>query len=360
MKIKKKPVSKKLRLLVLILLALSFIASLYGIYFIYQKPATIERKTPTYSYEHKGNLTCKAPIKPNMVIKKPFWGPGETIYRKLMESFKVIFSYQYSGDKTAEIKGTYDIIATVEAKDMWKLDFELVPKTAFSEKGKNISITEKMTIDFDYFNDIVKKVEEQLGVGAGSPRLLIKANIDLEATSAQGTVKESIGPTMTLPVAGSTFTVEGELTDSKDGALYKTVPVPNPVKNKMAYAIALSFFSGLSLILFFFLTQNKVITDTARKQELDFWKKYGDRIVKVNDTLNPTDIINVNSMDDLIKIADETEKPIIYQDNVDPTFPPACYVFDGPTAYKHIRVVRDNIITSQTTKPSINDFSTSV
>lgn len=343
MQIKKKQLAGILRIPIIILLGTLFTASFYGLYYINQKPATIEKQIPTYNYEHKGDITYQAHIKPNMVFKETTLGPGKTIYSKLLESFNIYYSYQFEADKPAKLKGTYNITATLEAKDMWKLDFVLEPQTKFNETGKNFSFNKERPINLDYFKEIVKQVDDELGVSAREPKLIIKANINLEADNAEGTVKDSLAPTMIIPLTSGAFQVDGELSVNKNGSLSKTLPVPNPIKEKWVYALTLAVFLGMLLVLFLLLTQNKPVNADKRKNEIEFWKKYGDRMVKVTDELFPAEIISLNSMEDLVKVADELGKPIIYRDAINSKDTSSCYVFDGPTAYKYIMCDNEKI-----------------
>jgi len=336
MQLKKRQLAKKIRIPVILILIILLAASLYGSYYIYRQPPKIDKKIPAYKFAHKGNLTYHAKIKPNMVFKETTLGPGQTIYRKLLESFTARFSYQYEADKPAELQGTYSIIATLEAKDMWKLDFILEPRTGFSKKGEKISLTKERAIDIDYFQEILKQVNEELGVSARDPKLVIKANVNLKAATREGTIEKKLSPTMIIPLTAGVFQVDGELSVDKKGSIDKIVAVTNPIKKKWPYVLTLTIMLVIVLVAFITLTQNKHGIPLARKKEMEFWKKYGERMVKVNDELFPAKVITLNSMDDLVKVADELGKPFVYQEAV-PGSPPACYVFDGPIAYRFTR-----------------------
>lgn len=335
MQIKKKQLSRRARAAVIILLVLLFAASLGGVYYIHRAPAVLVKQVPVYNYGHEGIVTCKAHIRPNMVFQDTILGPGETIYTNLLESFSAICSYRFNADKPAELKGTYSVTATLDAKDMWSLDYVLVPQTRFSEKGKSFSFSREFPVDLAYFHEVLRQVNEQLGVNAREPKIIIKENVSIEAVTPEGTVKEELAPAMIIPVTTGAFEVEGGLPEQKSGALSKTVAAPNPLKDKLGWALISACVSGLLAALFAALTENKPFKEAGpRKKEAEFWRKHGERVVRAKGEVVPREAIFFGSMEDLVKVADELGRPIIYHEG-SPGAPPACSVFDGPTAYSY-------------------------
>ena len=69
------------------------------------------------------------------------------------------------------------------------------------------------------------------------------------------------------------------------------------------------------------------------------WKQNGERMVRLGkDFIMPDQLIPISlpSIEDLIKVADEACKPIIYQEIGLDHDVPACYVIDGLTVYQHM------------------------
>lgn len=341
MKLNKKCLNGKIRKPLILLFSLLFLGALYCLYYLYRQPADIVKEEPVYAYKHQGDIGFRAVIKPNTVFKETtIMDPGKTIYRGLMESFTATYAYQFRADQPAEIKGTYNVTATIEAKDMWKLDYVLVPQTAFSQSGKEVAFHNERTLDLAYFEQVIKLVDTELGVNAREPKLIVKTNINLEADTGEQVLKEQLAPTMIIPLTSGSFQVgEDGLTAKKEGSLTKKITAPNPIKGKTIYTQGAAIVLGALLICLILLTQNRPLIQDPRKSRQEFWrnfwKKYGDRIIKTNHEPNPAESISVNSMDDLVRVADELSKPIIYKEVFSANAPAACYVLDGPTAYKY-------------------------
>ncbi len=342
MKLNKKCLNSKIRIPVIILFSLLFLGALYGLYYLYQQPAVIVKDEPVYAYKHQGDIGFRAVIKPNSVFKETaITDPGKTVYRGLMESFTATYAYKFKADQPAEIKGTYNVTATLEAKDMWTLDYVLVPQTAFAQSGQEVGFKNERALDLAYFEQVIKQVNAELGVNAREPKLIVKTNINLEADTGEQVLKEQLAPVMTIPLTSGSFQVEGGgLTAKKEGSLTKKTMAPNPVRGKVIYTQGAAVVLGTVLMCLILLTKNSPLKPDPRKsrQEFwkEFWKKYGERIIKTNHEPNPAEFVSVSSMDDLVRVADESSKPIIYKEVPNACLPAAFYVLDGPTAYKYV------------------------
>lgn len=336
MTVKKRTLLKMIRLPIMILVAILLIASLSACYYLYRLPPTVEEKSPAYNYDHKGELSCRVPVKPNMVIKKEAFGPKETIYPNIAESFSVIYSYRYNGDKPAQIKGTYSLTAKLEAKDMWSLDFTLVPQTPFNSSGQTFNFNSAYPLDLAYFQNILKQVNEQLGINGRETNIIIKENINVEAVTPDGLVKESLAPTMTVPLSAGTYKVDGDLTAEKSGVIEKTILLPNPSRENILFAIILAVTTALALAFLVFLTSNKtVVFDPYEQEKKSIQQKYGERMVTIGAGLNLPHVIPLTSMDNLVKLADELGRPIIKEEPNDIEMQRYC-VIDSSTAYVYI------------------------
>lgn len=330
--------AKNLRAALLVVSGLLFAASLYGIYFMYHKPVLIEKSVPVYSYEQKGNLTYNVQLKPNDIYGTAV-GPGQTYFTKLVNSIDTNCSYRFTADKNAFMKVAYSIIATVDAPKMWKKDFILVPETVLNAQGKTISFNRDFQVDLAYFNAYLKAINEQLGSSAREPKLVIRADISLEAVTEEGTVREALIPTMIVPLSSGDFKIGGELSPLENGSFTKTRQIADPtIQRKRMISIITASVLGLLFMFFSFLTRSKQKEDN-QQQKIDWiWRMYGDHMVKVQEDVLMFDdflVIPLGSPEELVKVADELSKPVIYQAPDDPERLPALFVIDGLTAYKY-------------------------
>ena len=338
MVLKKKEISKKIRFTATVWLGFLFALSLVGLYLVYHAPATQEKEVSVYNYEHKGEIGYQALVRPSIINPQTMLGPGEPFFYTLLESLNTLHSYQFQGDKPALIKGTYSVVATLESKEMWQKDFILIPPTEFSAKGQNASIDMERPVNLAYFQALLEQIEDELGVSAREPKLTVKQNIHVEATTEDGTIKEQLSPTMIIPITTGAISVEGELSMPGRGSLTKTIIVPDrtmgTLQNNFVYLIFGAVFIGLAWLAFVILTINKVVITNKYQQEMDWIRKnHRERIVQVNGNIPAAARISLNSFGDLAKVADELSKPIVNQIPCERGEKQFYCVFDGPTAY---------------------------
>ncbi len=344
MQIKKKKLHKKTRMSLMVVLTLLLAFLSYGAYHVYRTPLEVEKSIPTYSYRHKGEMKYLVYLKPNSIFNETIQGPGKTYFSKMVDKIVVYLNYQFSADKDASLKCAYDVEAIIEAPEMWQKSYLLVPLTEIHEEGKIVSFQKEFPVNLAYFNDVLKSINEEVGISARSPVLKIKSNIYVRSTGEDGSVKDDLNPLLSIPLTTGDFSVGGELSPQKEGSLTKTEWITDPaiksMKISQLYSLATSALVLVILfILLLLLTENKVVAVDERKAIIDIvLKKYKERMVMVENEPAPAGnatVICLNSMEDLVKTADELGKIILYSNPVDTVMFPTYYVFDGLTVYKH-------------------------
>lgn len=335
-------IHKNTRIIILAVLCLLLAGSFYNLYRVYSEPSTVSKEVPVYSYQHQGKLDYQVQIKPNSVFNEKTLGPGESYYSNLVEAFDAHCSYSYTADQPAKLTASYMVVAVVEEPEVWAKEFPLVPKTVVEGEGKEISFSRPFSFNLENFEEFVNTVNRELGVYANNPQVTIEARINVAAETADGQVRDELTPSMVIPLGMSEFKIDGTIAPQEDGALKDSVLVPNPgLRGKKVIAALLAGVLMLLSILFVLRTESKKPVPVS---EIDcaidkLWKQNGERMVRLGkDFIMPDQLIPISlpSIEDLIKVADEACKPIIYQEIGLDHDVPACYVIDGLTVYQHM------------------------
>lgn len=347
MSFKKIRVAGRVRLAVMIILALLFAGALYHTCTVFRKPALVERKVAVLSYRQKGDLSYSVQIRPNSVFPEERLGPGGTYFTKVVKAIDADFSYLFKADRAAALKATYSVVATVDAPKMWQKEFTLVLPTEVAAKGDTLSITRPFTIDLPFYNDFLKAVSEELGATASEPRLVIKAPVEVKAVSPAGVVTDRLAPEMIIPLASGCFQVSGELSPVKRGELTALRKVADPSLGRRKKT-AVAFLAGAGMLLVFWPLVTgceRKKTDDGGKRELELLARTcGDRMVQVQAGFSLPDgvvAVPLNSPEDLVRVADELGKPVIFQP-CGPQGQPCYLVFDGITAYRYLIADRND------------------
>lgn len=320
-------INRSLKIALIIIIAMSICSISFLLYKELKYPVFEEEKVSLYEYNNKANINYTVFLKPNILYEEESLGEGNIYITEFIDHIKTSFNYDFSGEKEAEIKGDYEIAAVVEGyagegetyRTIWQKKFILLPKTSFDTKNKNFSIKEEIPLQLNVYNDFAKRVIENSRIGS-QVKLTVFMDVNLKAETDNGVIDEKMMPAMVMPLNASYFEILGNLAEEKPGKIEETKKIQLPVNRKNV--ITFSSIIGvliILLVLLIFVTKAIVITDSLEKNLKKIFKKHGDRLVALNNEIAVTyeNHSEVKSIEDLVKIADEIGKPIIYKHSSD-------------------------------------------
>lgn len=332
-------IGKKLRLFLVIILIGMLSATTYFTFKTIDSPGTEEKKVPLFTYNQQAKVDYSVQLLPNSLYTVSSLESGKAYITNYLDFISTSFAYIYKGERDADIKGVYNVIARVEAidiegkdkKNVWQRDFILQPNTNFAAKDTNININKKIPIKLVDYQLFAKKIAEESKFAPGEVQLKVLWNVNLELQTDKGPVKETLAPTMIIPLDSNYFEIGGELTKEKKGAIEETKEVQKQV-DKMSlitYSILTGLFAVLLIFLVFF-TKGKALPDPLQKKVNEIFKKYGERIAYIDGKISPdpNHAVYVKTIADLVRVADELSRPIMYKQVVDYGEIPAFYVLD--------------------------------
>ncbi|ADI02027.1 DUF5305 domain-containing protein [Syntrophothermus lipocalidus] len=354
MRINKIEIESKMRRVIIFTLSLLVVGA--GVYciFAWNRPDHVVEPRPVYSYSQEGKLSYNVILKANSVFPTTVMGPGKTYFAKLVQSIPVVYSYRFTGDKPASMEATYSMVAVVDAPKMWSKEFVLIPPTKVQAEGKELSFVKTIDLNLDTYNQFLKSVNQELGVSAREPRLVLKGEVLMKAVSSEGIINGSVNPRMVIPLTSGDFQISGSLTDSKPGTLKikeRVIDQGALVARKIS-VIALGFLV-LVLLGTVLLTSSRIkpVDEVTRSVQMII-KKFSDRLIKREDVLVlPQGVteIALSSVKELEAVADEISKPVIFGFDYK-----GVYVFcliDGRVAYTYRVVASEKAVPHQLSEP---------
>ena len=172
-------------------------------------------------------------------------------------------------------------------------------------------------LPFSQYYAYAEEIIEKTGFNPEILNLNVSYNVTLIANTPDGAVEEAASPKIVIPLKGKVFTVSGNLQDIKDGEItaVRQLAVPYFEEAKTGFGL----FAVL-LVLFLLITMQMTVAkeekNKAVRQKLSrILKKYQDRVVKCSEEipiLNQHNVLMVSSFEDMVKAADELERPILY------------------------------------------------
>ncbi|MTI66909.1 MAG: hypothetical protein FH753_09960 [Firmicutes bacterium] len=336
-------INKNIRKIIMIASIILIMITSFFLYREYKIKEYEEKKISLYSYNNKSIINYEVFLKPNVLYETESIGERHIYITEFVDYLNTIFTYDFKGEKEAEIKGNYEIVAVVEGytgegetyKSIWKKAFTLVSKKKFNVKDKKVSINQEVPIKFHEYNNFAKKVIEDSKIYS-SVKLNVFMDVNLKANTDKGLIEEKITPAIEIPLNTNYFEIAGELSQDKEGSIEKTVKVELPVDRKkvISYCVLIGIFL---IVLLFVLIFTKGILDInpLEKKLKKIFKSHGDRLVALKDEViyDYEKINTVNSIDDLVRISDEIGKPIMYKYSENLLDITKFYVYDETTIY---------------------------
>jgi len=283
-------------------------------------------------YEGNGRFDYEVSLKPNKlydttVLKSEVipgaeapapvqtLGPGLLYFPKIIDKIAASFSYRFLCDSPISGQSQkVQVTAIVENPANWSRSLVLVPET--NEVG---NFTISFPIDIEYFAMVIDAIGQETGVRGSSHNIVIEADVRTVARTDMGTVDEVYTQTLSGKLEGNTITFDKELSGSKTGSISGTA-----VSGASGGGSRAPWIIGLVIALlalgYFGWSQTQLGVTTVSAGEAEAArarKKYRQMMVDVEELpgVKPTEaVIPLNSLDDLVRIADDLVKPVLHRE----------------------------------------------
>lgn len=320
---KKKVFKRKTRQGLIAGLLIMLALALAGLCWSLVRPLEMEEEYQAFSYRQDANIDYLVGLHPNGLYDEAQLAPGRAYITSLVNTIDANFTYRFSAKQEAEISGEYSIIAVMgatagtESSALWEKSFVLHPPQAFSAAGKEFTLQESVSIPFSHYYAYANEIIEMSGFNPDGLTLNVYYDVKLSADTPGGQAEETSMLQMTVPLRSKVFTVGGNLEEQKSGDLTatKTTAAPYYEETRLGFGL----FAVLLVLLLIITLQvttakeekNRIIGQRVRR----LFRRYQERIVKCTGAMPDLDqqyVLAVGSFDDMLRAADELEKPILY------------------------------------------------
>jgi len=314
MKTKRKTIAKNIRMPLIAVFSLIIIMAAYSAYATSQGPTTIEKTVPTVEYAQTGTFHCLVYLENNTVYNTTVITPDQgKIFTRITNHINGSFFYNFDCNTTT-MGGFYTVLAQIRTDD-WSKTYTLTPRTEFNSNYFSTGFL----INYTHFQNILDQINQETGVSAQNPVLLIKCKIEPAVTIDNHTI-ETFTPFLNISLGGSIIDIEGEGfkgAQSSVGTIDETQTIIQPAATgQRNISFVTAIFFAIFLIGFVTFTENKPLTAASKMQKTikKFMKKYGEWIVEAEKIPKPegVEILPIKTLDDLIKISEEIGKPVIH------------------------------------------------
>ncbi len=331
LRFKKLPIQRDLRFAIIAILVVITCIFAGSSYVAFQEPESVEKSYSICSYSHSGRLSYTVYLKNNSLYDKNVLYPGEgVIFEKITDHINATFSYRFMCEKKLSVQGYYTLVEKI-CSDLWEKEFVIIPRTSFESDGFEI----KFPINYTHFKEFVKKINEETGVLARNPKLIIICKINVFAVGKGITINDFFDPSWNVTINGGIIEISGDPFQSKEGSVKgkKLIHRHEVVGNRNSF-LASTFLSLAILLGFYFFTKESGIKWGMEVKQIR--KKYGEWIVEVEKVPKKREIINLKSIDDLVKVSEEVGKPVLYKPAASLNEDHVFCVIDSNTRYQFL------------------------
>lgn len=317
-------ISYEMRLLInIILIILFFILSVV----LFVSSIAIKQRNNVV-YKQTSNLDYKVYLKPNDYYKEPYLQKNMQYIANLIDNVNINFNYNFNVNQNINYRYMYYIKADVNIADSQdkakviysKTDRLTNPVVVTKENSNQFNINENVKVNYSKYNDLVKSFKSSYGISASSNLTL---TLCLEIKDEKGNIIKNINSSdsmkIIIPLTEQMINIEmdyKEINNSDNASVYKEFYIGNKVKVALSIISLLLFIaSTIKLVLFMLKTSSKKTAYDATLNKI--LREYDRVIVNSRKDINvnkKTDVIDVNSFNELLDVRDNLEKPIIFHE----------------------------------------------
>ena len=314
-------INKYIRLAIIIILVIC----IAGISFLTFKTIfnedMVESSNQLYTYKSIGDIDYNVILKPNNIYEGQILGESQVYIMEYVDSMEIGFNYEFIGEDQADISGYYTISAFLEANigtsdditELWGKEFPLIANKTFTSDDGHIIVKDKIIVDLQTYNDFGQAIAKETKIDSNNI-LSVVMDINLHGSTAFGNFDENILPSIVFPINTAIFEVGGNSDFETPGAIEELVLVKEVVNvNQLIFLSIILGILLVGLVILLRFTQGQLQIDPLEKELRLIFRKYGDRIVALNTDIDILNTRQVRTIKDLITMADELGKPIIYK-----------------------------------------------
>ncbi|QOX62830.1 hypothetical protein FRZ06_05455 [Anoxybacterium hadale] len=319
-----------------------FLASIGFIVNEVMQEELIEETQVMSSFTNTPGVSYQVYLKENEIFNDKIQPEDLGYFSSLIDHIEITFDNQYQGESGAMYEGDYtikgEIIGWQAGTDTpvpaWTKQFNISTKRNFETTDKELLLSQNVNLDFNHFNSFVARVTELTGYKT-SCTMKVMMIVNYKITTTDGEVTGTLQPSLTMPLEEKYFTIQKSDNTEMKNDITKTVELAAPYDyGKMILLSTISLLCLIALLLLF-NTSEPTLTDLQRSRIMKMLKAHGNRIVAIEMGMmySGLKLCCVHTMNDMVKISDEIERPIFYVYQEDPADICEFFIVDKDTAY---------------------------
>ena len=290
--------------------------------------STKEDLSVLYNYEVYKSDDYKVSLKPNDFYTSKVLSSGGYYASQSIDNFMINLKYDFKLDKSANLDYTYNVTADLvskvnmndnQDKEVWHRTFNLIDNKNTKDDMDSFSINQDVDIDYQYYNNLSHSYENKYGIVIDTTLkiyLNVYININLDNKNIDNPKLQDYIE-LDIPINSTVTQVNKNYQDITYNSITNTAKNVY-ISEVIYYIIGILFIIGAVIIIIIKVKNVIANANTYENNIKHILKYYSDLIVTVVNvpTLENLEVMNVTIFDDLIDIAEQNKKNIIYYEDI--------------------------------------------
>lgn len=302
----------------IVVLTIIFIVSIFFIKIHFDRT-----KVDVVHYEDESNLSYKVELKENEYYEDSYVEQENQYISNLINNIEANFEYELKFKEELAYNYDYEIIATANVSDtktgktIYEVTEPIVEKV--SEKtDAAININEEIDIDYNKYNELMKKFVTQYDLDKVDSNLNVKMNVNVYGVTKEFEKLGISGMALTIPLTTNTVPIDMKYDMLNEDKIIE-VKINKPINKTWFMAGCITMFIDFILLLALIIYVKKTETeeDKYNSELRKIVNTYDSYISRIKDEFNMEgyQILKVASFCDLLEIRDTMHVPIIMLGN---------------------------------------------
>jgi len=304
-----------------------FILSL-SLFLIYTK----QNEDQYVVYNEKSNIDYKVLLKENDFFEKDYLGKNKQYIASLIDYINAEFNYKLSlEEKNVEYKYSYrieadiDVVQTSTNNSLYNKKEELLSKKEINTSQQEIIIEEDVNIDYNYYNNIIKKFISVYNLEEIESTLTINMYINVIGSCEDFASNKETESVMSLSIPLTTKTIAIDLSDNLINSENNVMQCENTNEGSIFYLIGGILLAIFDLVLVIITIRYEITTRTAEniyeKELKKILNNYSSYIQTLNNDFDFKDyqLLKLDTFTDMLEIRDTIRQPILMKENPEKT-----------------------------------------
>ncbi|HHW31909.1 MAG TPA: DUF5305 domain-containing protein [Clostridiaceae bacterium] len=283
-------------------------------------PKYTDAERVKFAYTSKANIDYRVYLRPNIIYRESFLEKGRYYILKYIDHVNLNMKYDFISSDEADLTAVYSVTAYLqglhgeENEVLWSREYILIPEKTIHRNSSDLSIELSENVSLSEFLQVRESFYLESEVN--SPAVLnVVFSVHTKADSKEGTLEDNLKTNLIIPIGNNVFKIEGTPEARGENRIPETIRNRIPVNYlKVAIFLVISLLLVVLVILTIRYVKTAEPPDPFNKAIADIFKEYSERLAGMTHSISYhfSDVITVNSIEDMIKIADEIGQPVFY------------------------------------------------